>query len=432
MTAIIHQLQSQGIQLPSPYGPETQNWNFKHQLEDQEALFYINILHKQALLSFEYDVCCAELEEGSLNPENFDKSLQRLIIVLMIAEMLEHLYTCYLNAPSEIGRLRRDQKIFRMLLTQQGYQFDAFYIQDDTHLAFFIKKIRDITTQFNFSRVLMTRIRQLLSTLDRLITSLKTYHDVVLFINAYISPILSHLVWIFFTPRLLVNLGLLLKHTIPGWWMTEQEKALGLQNRIAMQWDLRWFELTNDAVWVFVGLGNCFVLVNTLTPYGPYLTLVRHVFDVILTSLKAYFEINRLNHLKQTYENMLQNPTVSLETRNEIINYLIQLNKRLTYESTRYYARAISAFALFLAITLTMPIFASTPMITLIGAVSAVFITLFSSWLEPKKPADVVMQLNTHGLFRAMSRDERLLPNAVRDEYVIDLTANEMCNGTII
>ena len=410
MVAIFQRLQSScGAHLPLPCEAETRTWDFKEKLQEQHTDFFIEILQGQGLLSFEYDVCCAQLAQESLFTENHDVLIEHLIVTLMMAEMLEHLYTCYLYAPSEIGRLRRDQGIFRTLLMRQGYQFHSPPDDEEGWPSFFIRNIGMTTTQLNFPRVLMTRIRQLLNSIDRLVKNISTYHDMVVFMNAYAGPVLSHLVWIFFTPRLLINLGLAFLHTIPNPWMTVQEAALGWQHCLAIQWNLRWFELANDAVWVTVGLGNCFILVGTLTPFRAYLTLIRHVFDVILVILRACLEINRMNNLQQTYYNMLQNQAASPEDRNEISNYLSQLENRLEYESHRHYARIISAAALLLAIALTMPILASIPMISFIGATLAVLITVFSSWLEPEKPTDYIMQLNRNSLFRASPRDEVLI-----------------------
>ena len=355
--------------------------------------FFIKVLKERALLAFEYEVCCTQLAENAAELQNRALTFQHLTTTLMIAEILEYMYTVYLFLPSEAARLRREEQAYRHLLTEYHSSSDAIANYKVDNLFFFIQKIRDITTQYNFPRVLMTRIKQILNTLDKIIFNIKYYHRVVVFFNAYVDPILSYLVWIFFTPRLLCNLGLLI--TDFG-----HIKSLGWKNNLAIQWDFRWFELMSDAVWVLVGLGNCFVLVGVLAPCAPYLTLFRHLCDVILNSLKAYFEINRLTHLKQTYFDLLQRPIIFIEDRSNVVNYFNHLEKRLKYEKHRYYARALSSLALFFAIVMTLPLFSSTPIIPLLGAILATVITLFSSELEPKKDVNFMKQLNKLSLFK--------------------------------
>ena len=416
MSAIFQQLQSScNIHLPVPYEVETRAWDFKQKLQEQDTDFFRVLLQRQGSLSFEYEVCCTQLAQESLCPENQPGNqhalIEHLIATLMLAEMLEHLYTCYLYAPSRMGRLRRDQGHFRSLLAKRGYQFQAPPGEKETWFSIFIRKIEALTTQLNFPRVLMTRIRSLLNTLDRLVKSDGFHHGVEL-MNKYVGPVLSHLVWVFFAPGLLANLGLLLWRTIQNPGMTNKAKGLGWQSRLASQWDLRWFDLAQAAVWVGVGLGQCF----GRAAFGPWLTLVRHLFDVLFVSLRAAFEIHRMRDLKQKYCHMLDNQALSSEDRQEIRNYLGHMESRLTYETHRLCARVVSATALMLAIALTMPILASAPIIAFVGAILAVLITVFSSRLEPKKPVDHVSRLSRYGLFKPAPRDDVLIPEPLHDD----------------
>ncbi|QDP71696.1 hypothetical protein FOG18_03470 [Legionella israelensis] len=77
-----------------------------------------------------------------------------------------------------------------------------------------------------------------------------------------LSPYIGALGWILYYARFFINLGLLLKHTIRGPWMSEEEKSTPWTKRLSMQWQQRKFALLNDSIWATANLVCYFWLVG--------------------------------------------------------------------------------------------------------------------------------------------------------------------------
>lgn len=91
--------------------------------------------------------------------------------------------------------------------------------------------------------------------------------------------------WALYYFRLSIHLSLLLKHTIAGPWMSEEEAKTPWTERLATQWSLRKLALGNYAFWA---TGNllCFLLLipkNGLGAWGDALTLGLLAFDIFQT-----------------------------------------------------------------------------------------------------------------------------------------------------
>lgn len=90
--------------------------------------------------------------------------------------------------------------------------------------------------------------------------------------------------WGLYYFRFALNLGLLLKHTIAGPWMSKEEKSEGTWERFKTQWAQRKFNLLNDSIWA---TGNllCFFLLygsGAAGAWGDVLTIGLLVFDITL------------------------------------------------------------------------------------------------------------------------------------------------------
>lgn len=71
------------------------------------------------------------------------------------------------------------------------------------------------------------------------------------------APITGYMSWVLYYTRFAINLSLLLKHSIDGPWMSEEERKIPAWERFKTQWNQRKFSLLNDSIW---GLANmaCF------------------------------------------------------------------------------------------------------------------------------------------------------------------------------
>jgi len=98
------------------------------------------------------------------------------------------------------------------------------------------------------------------------------------------QPILGHISYILYYTRFLVNFLLVLKHTIRGPWMSEEEKKavreIGTLSRLQQQLAIRKFTLLNDIIWATTNLLCFFWLVGpSLGFYGDILATLLLVAD---------------------------------------------------------------------------------------------------------------------------------------------------------
>lgn len=112
------------------------------------------------------------------------------------------------------------------------------------------------------------------------------------------DPYTGNLSWALYYARFFLELGLLLKHTIKGPWMSEEEAKTPWEDRFLSQWEQRKFALLNDSIW---GTANllCFFWLNgkgALGTAGDVLTLVLLVFDIAMTAWE--FEEQRTKYHK--------------------------------------------------------------------------------------------------------------------------------------
>ena len=99
------------------------------------------------------------------------------------------------------------------------------------------------------------------------------------------SPITGYMSWILYYARFGLNLGLLLKHTIQGPWMSQEERTIPWQERFKTQWEQRKFALLNDSIWATANM-ICFLWLvgeGLLGYLGNAMTLGLLLMDVSLT-----------------------------------------------------------------------------------------------------------------------------------------------------
>lgn len=101
------------------------------------------------------------------------------------------------------------------------------------------------------------------------------------------QPILGHVSYILYYIRFLINFLLVLKHTIRGPWMSDEEKEMvretGTLSRLQQQLAIRKFTLLNDILWATTNLFCFFWLIGpSLGIYGDVLTTLLLVADATL------------------------------------------------------------------------------------------------------------------------------------------------------
>lgn len=95
---------------------------------------------------------------------------------------------------------------------------------------------------------------------------------------------MGYLSWTMYYFRFSLNLCLLLKHTIGGPWMSEEEKNIPWTERFVTQWEQRKFTLLNDSLWATCNMVSFFWLnaKQGLGPWGDLFTMALLVFDISL------------------------------------------------------------------------------------------------------------------------------------------------------
>ncbi|KTD42662.1 hypothetical protein [Legionella parisiensis] len=118
----------------------------------------------------------------------------------------------------------------------------------------------------------------------------------------------GNLSWILYYARFYLELGLLLKHTIQGPWMSAEEAKTPWQERFQTQFAQRKFALLNDFLW---GTANllCFFKLNgvgALGTAGDVLTIVLLVFDIVVSAWEFEEQRTKYNKAMLQYEEDLE------------------------------------------------------------------------------------------------------------------------------
>lgn len=297
------------LQQQDPTTPKNVFLASKKLIEKKDVNYFKELVKAHQSLNLEYSIFCTHLlyKYSVADKAVFkDKELTRQTnIASVMAALLSHLYSHYLDVPREVERLDNEQAIFQTLLKSTSV-LSALEKQKNTTCRLFCylpssQKIRTNTAIYNLPRLFLARVRFFLITLIPLISSWQNYQKSIRFIDRFTRPVFSYLAWAFYAPRLVDNTLVLLKHIIPGPWQKETEKSLDWRTRASAHFDRRWFELGNDLAWLGVGLCNCFLLIGNLSPIAVYLNLAFLIFDVAMVCLRSYIELDRIRQLKTFY-----------------------------------------------------------------------------------------------------------------------------------
>jgi hypothetical protein len=398
MSAILRRLQAAGIEVPQAYEDETHLWNLPQKIEAMDIAFLRRVTQSHIALNFEYSVHCARLAHGFLRKEKEEEAvlIQEIEAALTMAQLLEHVYQHQLKVPREVERLRRDQVVYRKLLASFAVDFIDQDQSEIPKVSPSSKDVRDFIANGNWPRFFIIRSRRLLVSMIPFFDEFSQYTRFVRSIDQYLAPTLSYVAWLYFIPRLTVNLFLLAKHVIPGRWMSDEEMTLGWQDRLKAHLDRRWFELANDVVWFLGGLINCFMFIGVLAPFNPYFSVALQAYDVFLATVRTFVEMGRLKNLKQDYLQMLEEP-ITIEERTDILNHLRFLEQRIEYEQKRMNLGIINNTILLLAMCVALPVLAFHPIMPFLAAIVILANTIgvynATKYLETHKPADKVSHL---------------------------------------
>ncbi|WP_156413542.1 hypothetical protein [Legionella hackeliae] len=385
-------------------------WGFSSFLSKQPPSYFEAFVRHHPILNLEYSVFCTKLANNILNRTkhesltqltNDEELIEQITAALVISELLAHLHRHYLAVPREVTSLEAEQTIYRNWLKNRRFQFEDKKESTIVPPGFFTQTVRDRTVWLNWPRLFSNRIRRVFTTaiLIPVVKDMKYFYQFVIFADRFANPTLTYFSWLFYIPRLTVNVALLFKHLIPGGWMDDKEKKLSFLTRLQGQLQRRWFELGNDTIWLTGGLLNCFVLTGALSPIGMYLTISFFLFDAVWAGLRAFIELGRLRELERYYERKgveLNINSASEAELKELKEYQETLQQRIDFEWQRLIISVASTSTLFLAMCLALPLI-TNPVITFISALLVITITLVtyikSQELEKRRPVNPMMKL---------------------------------------
>lgn len=135
------------------------------------------------------------------------------------------------------------------------------------------------------------------------------------------DPYTGTLSWALYYFRFSLNLFLLLKHTLRGPWMSEEEKQMPWTERFTTQWEQRKFTLLNDSLWATANL-VCFFWLNGKTglgTWGDLLTLGLLVFDISVAAWDYAEQNTRYHKEMSNYDNDIH----QLGQANEILQQVL-------------------------------------------------------------------------------------------------------------
>ncbi|MDR3504189.1 MAG: hypothetical protein P4L79_16605 [Legionella sp.] len=399
MNPVIRRLQntlfanySLGIDDPNP-----ENWTFSESIQLLGVDFYRAIIPSHLILNMEYSLLGQQIRT------NLDKKLiseqqlaEQIISAIFLAELLEQVYQKYLIVPREVERLRTQKQLYREILIELKHPLPKHLSDENKKIEVglsFSQEVRQRTLNINLYRLLLVRSKRALDLIAALDCSADWYRHIMRDFGRCTDPFLPHLAFLFYAPRLAVNLGLLMKHLLPGSWMEQPERDLGWKVRLQGQLLRRWFELGNDIAWVGLGYVNGYLLTGAFAPVAAYLSIAFFGYDVALAAIRAYIELNRVYEMRSQYQKMLDRAENEVE-REEIKQQLRVLDQQINFELLRFSSHVAATTAIFLAMGCGAPLFAANPAIALAGAICLVVICLINFALVPVlnqcRPRDII------------------------------------------
>lgn len=122
------------------------------------------------------------------------------------------------------------------------------------------------------------------------------------------APYTGYMSWILSYARFGISLGLLLKHTIAGPWMSKEERQIPAWDRFKTQWKERKFALLNDSIWATANLACFFWLIGEgfLGYMGNVATGGLLLMDICLTVWKLYEKSTEHNAAMLRYQHDLE------------------------------------------------------------------------------------------------------------------------------
>lgn len=303
----------------------------------------------------------------------------------MMAELLSLLYEHYLPFHRHLKCLQKDRKRYRKI---PGLKNNYHIPEISKIVKPFDAKIRRFITNVTWPRLFVIRLKNALTDFMPLVRQWKNCCNAVNCLNEMTHPIIALSGWLIHGLRLMTTLVNLVKHTIPGPWMSKHEQRIGWQLRLKTRVSLHWFQIVDDTLWI----------ISTLAPASIFLTSMIALFEVVFAALQSMIEINRLQKVLGEHTQAGKQKTTAHETRPESEVYEQYLQLSITHEQKKLMLRIITIISVSALVVLKsllpvlLPALAFNPIVPFVISAMLVVITLachvLGKWLEHQKPSE--------------------------------------------
>ncbi|MCC5791386.1 MAG: hypothetical protein JJT82_02080 [Legionellaceae bacterium] len=384
MSKLLARLQTLQPALQHSPVSENGNWLWRDVLHSQPPEFFQPFIPHWRTLLLEYDVLKVQLVENLRKPHSESLLKRQLVAALMYSELLECIHRL-INNPQEQAQLRVQQAVYHYYLRRLEMAFPVTSVDSTESVRYpFSDKIRQTTATTNWPRLLIVRLKRMLDAMVPILKNMHNFRRIVWLIDEIANPLFSWLAWLFYVPRLLINLGNTLKNTLQHAWMEKKKQpTLGWRSCLSLQWQKLWFEFCNDSLWLGVGLLNCFLLTGSLAPAAFYLTLLLYTFDIALAGIRAFIEYQRFTEVSQSYLKMMQQSKDD-DDATELRVYQGYCSSQERYEKARLWLNIGTCLALFIGMTFSIPAFSISPVLPFLGALFIVATCIISFYLGQK------------------------------------------------
>ena len=345
----------------------------------KHAVFTV-LVEQDAALALEYNTLRALLRETlATSPVDEEKVTLLVHEAIELAEILVEKYSLYINDRGNVRKSSLEEHIglYRQWLTPCVAHQETPRSWLAWLSASFTWSTKTLANQFttesmNPRRLYFLRDRRLALALVPLLNDFYHYASWTIWADAFVAPCLTYLAIVFFLPRLASNLYVLFTSD-----KTKKEEAgLAQSTRFDAQWNRLWPQIANDISWAGTGTLMFFVFIGSMQPLGIFLSVAAQFCDLILASVRAYYELRWLNSLAQEYNTLLLDSSVDYLHARE---YVQTLEKSIQRERALLTLSVTNALVLFFAICFALPVLAAIhPLLSAIGAVMAVLMTFIN------------------------------------------------------
>ncbi|NCT56992.1 MAG: hypothetical protein GW760_04675 [Legionella sp.] len=318
---------------------------------------------------------------------------------LWMAILLEALHA-RLNEASAAEIFRTEQDQLRELLNT----YDATYTlehpvespHETNHISDYLEYFhRGITYDFDTTRLYLGHMRRICVAL---IAAPQVFGYHYFWANAFatiMAPILSVASLIVYLPRTISNIYVLTER------MLETNHDIALKHRIMTHCEQndRLFNLINDSPSVIAAVLTWFVLSGPGLAWVVYITVMVKFAEVMFASTRAYFEVTRLDHLRDKYHGY------DRQTQQDA-DYREHLDRLIAHEKGRFITTATHhGLLLFCLASFTPPITALSPWVAIVAALVAMLVLALrfadfrDIWI-PAYPSDNLQVLFHDRFFR--------------------------------